>query len=1028
MKIKKQLCALSVLVVACAFGAFEEPWRNSQVNEINRLPARTHAQPLDEKGEAFVVSLNGDWKMNWVGRPDLRPLNFYQTDFDDSAWGTVDVPSCLELRGYGVPVYSNMKYPHERDTIPDPGTNYNPVASYRTTFRVPESWAGKKVVLRFDGVYSAYSVWVNGKSVGYAEDSKLPSEFDITSYLASGDNLLAVEVYRWSDGSFLEDQDMFRYTGIFRNVSLVGLPKEHALDDFRVVTTTNTLALTVQTDVAWKAKLYDGERVVAELDRDHAQVTLADARMWSAEDPYLYRLVIENGSDRRACNVGFRQVEIKNGVFLFNGRPIKLKGVNRHETSPENGRTVSIDDMLRDIELMKYGNVNCVRTSHYPNNTIWYDLCDRHGIYVIAEANVESHGMGYGKDRIGIRPEWEKPIVERNVNQVKVLANHPSIILWSLGNECGGGPDFDAAYDAVKAADPTRPIHYEATDSGKVDVDSWMYRPVSFLEHRIRVCEGQEEFTHEEINKKGHGKNRPFFHCEYAHAMGNALGNFDEYWEAYYSSDRLMGGCIWDWIDQSVWKYTDKIDQNGQRVRYLAYGGDFDDQPNSGAFCNNGVIGAEREITAKLEQVRYTHRNLVLKNLDAEKGTAELLNRYEFTDAAKFEMTWTLLRDGVVVNEGTLNALPSIAPRASKTIALPGLPLKDQKPGEYFYNVSFTTREDVLGFPAGTPVAEDQLFVTKVADTQPVAQAEGTVRIVDDGTSIIVTAAGTYARFDYATGTLAELSMNGVRILKDRAGIVSGPELTCMRAFNDNDGWMKKEFYAKGMTHLSHHPAPLTVLADAGGARTVVSKVTVNGSRSGGFTHDAKYTFAGDGSVKVENTVKPFGDLPQLPRLGTTMRLDDALSFVTWYGRGPRENYSDRKTGSFVGRYACPVEDLKESYDRIQDNGYRADVRDVSFVDAEGRGVTFASDAPFYFQALRYTCEDLELARHNMGEPRRVAIPTPRDEIIFNLDVGQTGVGGAACGPKPLSSYIYWTKPEEKWSYIMRPVAQPLCP
>ncbi|MGN0854755.1 MAG: glycoside hydrolase family 2 TIM barrel-domain containing protein [Kiritimatiellia bacterium] len=1004
---------------------YDEPWRNPQVNAINRLPARTHAMPVAENGEVCVGSLNGEWKINWVGRPDMRPADFHKVDFDDSAWGTVDVPSCLEMRGYGVPVYTNVKYPHQRDTIPDPGTNYNPVASYRTTFVIPETWKDRKIVLRFDGVYSAYYVWVNGRQVGYAEDSKLPSEFDITSCVSrepSASNLLAVEVYRWSDGSFLEDQDMFRFTGIFRDVSLVGMPKEHAIEDFRVVTTTNTIALAVQTDVAWTAKLLDAAGGLVTTLAGAEAVRVDGARPWSAEDPYLYTLVIANGYDRREAKVGFRQTEIKDGVFLFNGKPIKLKGVNRHETSPENGRTVSEAEMRRDLVLMKYGNVNCVRTSHYPNSTLWYDLCDEYGIYVVAEANVESHGMGYGHDKIGVRPEWEKPIVERNVNQVKVLANHPSIVMWSLGNESADGPDFDAAYRAVKAEDPTRPVHYEAGNES-ADVDSWMYRSVDWLYHRVAVCEGGEEFNREEQEKKRHSKDKPFFHCEYAHAMGNAIGNFDEYWEAYYSSDRLMGGCIWDWIDQSVWKDTDRVDADGVRVRYLAYGGDFDDQPNSGAFCNNGVIDAQRRGTAKLEQVRYTHRNLVVRKLDAGKGTAELWNRFEFTDASAFAMVWELLCDGVVVDEGRVETLPSVAPRAVGTLTLPGLPLKaDAAPGEYFYNVHFFPKQPCARSSCCAAVADDQLFVARIAAPEAAKAPAGTVQVEEEDGRLTVRACGTVAIFDAATGTLAELSMDGVRILKDRAGIAAGPRLTCMRAFNDNDRWIKGDFYAKGMTHLAYHPAPLKEWTNADGSRTIACTVTVNGSRSGGFTHVAKYTFAGDGTIRVDNEVRPFGDLPVLPRLGVTWRLDDALAEVTWYGRGPRENYCDRKSGSFIGLYRADVDDLYEPYDRIQDNGYRCDVRSVTFADGEGRGVAFVADVPLYVQALRYTCEDMELARHNAGEPRRAAIPEPRDEIILNLDVGQTGVGGQACGPKPLNSYIYWTKPLERWSYSIRPV------
>ncbi|MBO7655893.1 MAG: beta-galactosidase, partial [Kiritimatiellae bacterium] len=547
-------------------------WEDEQVNAINREPARAAGFPLadaraaltaDEPQTPYRLSLNGQWTYMWTASPDERPVNFFKPDFDVSQWYTIDVPSCVEMRGYGIPIYTNIRFPHQRNP-PLIGTEYNPVSSYRTAFTVPDAWKGRPVFVRFDGVYSAFYLWINGERVGYSEASKLPAEFNITRYLKPGANLMAVEVYRWSDGSYLEDQDMFRFSGIYRDVSLFSPPPAE-LRDYAVTTPLDAACRDATLQVRVKARSLNGQPVGTKLfgelydaafqkvytlpacelnltadGKDVAgsvELPVPAPRLWSAEDPYLYTLVLtmttpEGMTDVRSCKVGFRQIAIKDGVVLLNGKPIKFKGVNRHETDPENGRTVSRELMLRDILLFKQNNINTVRTSHYPNHYYWYQLCDRYGIYVVAEANVESHGMGYGKESLAHVKSWEKAHVERNVNNVENYKNHPSVVIWSLGNEAGPGENFEAASAAVRKTDPTRLIHYER-DNRVTDVDSAMYASVEWLYER----------------GKNHAK--PFFMCEYAHAMGNAMGNFKEYWEAYYSSDALCGGCIWDWVDQA---------------------------------------------------------------------------------------------------------------------------------------------------------------------------------------------------------------------------------------------------------------------------------------------------------------------------------------------------------------------------------------------------------------------------------------------------------------------------------------------
>ena len=1056
--------ALLTAAALSALAAFAEPndWENTAVNSRNREPARAYSMPLAsvdaaltdalEPATPYRVSLNGTWKISWCGNPALRPLDFWQTDFDDSDWFTIDVPSCVEMRGFGSPGYVNVRYPHankwprilNRDTEkPD----YNPVSSYRRTFTVPKDWAGRDVFIRFDGVYSAYYVWVNGKKVGYAEDSKLPSEFNVTKYLQDGENLLAVEVYRWCDGSYLEDQDMFRYSGIYRDVSLFAAPKVR-LDDFYVTQTfspdyrdaTLNLKTTVRGgDAKVSATLYDAQFRPVGTFTDKLEVK--GVRLWSAEDPYLYTLVMKAGEDIRACRVGFKESKIVGNTLLFNGRKIKFKGVNRHECSPENGRTVSMAEMLKDITLFKQFNINTVRTCHYPDHHSWYDLCDKYGIYVVAEANVEAHELGYGKEGLGLHKEWFASIKERNLNHVTNYRNHPAIFLWSMGNETGHGPGFVDTIAAVHAFDPTRPIHWERGNID-ADVDSTMYPTVEWLDQRgqlgdnIKAAIDLAEKRQKPDSPTRHSAGKAFFMCEYAHAMGNAIGNFQEYWDVFYKYDSLAGGCIWDWVDQAIWKYTDRVcPKTGKRERFLAYGGDFDEEPNDGPFCCNGVVDPFRNVSAKLVEVGHVHRNLVVEKYDAATGVATLWNRFGFTSADAFDGAWELLKDGKKIASGSFDA-PALAPlsRGTFTVKLPFD--KMLKPGEYFVNFSFKLKADTLWAKKGHAVARDQLLVKKVA-ARPAKPAKGArPTVAEDEKTLTVTAGGTRAVFCRCSGTLCELAMNGKTVLKDLApGVVAGPQLTCERAFTDNDRWLRdgnpwgedrkgRGFYASGLTQLRYHARPLKVACPEG-ANTVQVKscVEVTGSKSAGFTHEAEWSFAPDGVVTVKNYVTPHGTMPKaLPRLGTTWKLDKSLENMAYYGRGPYENYIDRCTGSFLGWWESTVTEQFEDYVRPQDNGYKCEVRKVRFTDAAGKGVEFSGDVPLFVQALHYGMEDLEFARHRAGQKRYRTPLVPRPEVVLNLDVRQLGLGGASCGPQPMAKYIFPIQCET-WSVTLKPVA-----
>ena len=1028
-------CALLLLATAAA-GAND--WENPAVNSRFRLPERTYAMPLADERAAFTddiepatpwkLSLNGTWKFKWAGHYHLRVWDFWKVGYDDSAWGTVDVPSCLETRGYGSPQYTNIDYPHmaKGPTIRNVLTgldDYNPVGSYRRRFTVPESWRGRRVILRFDGVYSAYQVWVNGRRVGYAEDSMLPSEFDITDCLnvpstpssapstkhqPPSTNLLCVEAYRWSDGSFLEDQDTFRFHGIYRDVTLWSMPKD-GIWDFAVKTKltenyTRGMLAVEGIDGDWSATLYDAEhRAVGTLSSTSQPLnsstsqplTIPAVHLWSAEKPYLYTLVVRKGEDIRMRRVGFKEQRIDGNRFLVNGRPVKLHGVNRCETSPDGGRTVTLADMVQDITMFKRYNIDTVRTSHYPNHHLWYDLCDRYGVYVMSEANIETHGLNRRpKDNPSHLPEWAGAFVERNERHVRFYRNHPSVTIWSLGNEACFGAGLSNALTVVRALDPTRPTacNHEGGNAF-MDIEGGGYQPPEWLE------------------KVGKAGARPYFFIEYAHAMGNALGNFAEYWEVFDRYDRLFGGCVWDWADQAVWKYTDRVDPaTGRRERYLGYGGDWDENPHSGNFCVNGIVNPLREVSPKLLEVAHCHRPLaVTRQAD---GSLLLRNRLGFTFADEYDGRWELVEDGIAVKGGAF-AVPHLAPLTTGPLSLPVPPCAAGK--ECFLNVSFATKADTRWAKKGWVVARNQVRLTAPTAWTPRAAAPSADGVRIDAANprtVRVEAGDTTAVFSRATGTLCELVMGGVTVLKDPApGLAAGPLLTCGRALVDNDRWLRDwgdGFMNSGLTQLSHHPSPLVVSGN-----TVRVTTAVDGAHSAGFRHDQVWTFFPDGTIELGNVTMPHGTMPkQLPRFGLSLRLDPALEHMAYYGRGPHENYVDRRRSAFFGLWRSTVTEQYVDYLRPQDNGYRTDLRWVAFTDGQGRGVRFSSSFPLHVQALHYSLEDLVHARHRDSESR-VRVPlAPRPEVFLNLDFRQCGLGGASCGPRPMAKYLFPTQPE----------------
>ena len=1013
MKTRMLVLCTTFLSCLCTFAA--EPWQNPAVNSENRLPARTYLPR-----EGFVQSLNGTWSFAWEGSADgaiaKQEPSKTETPF------TIDVPSCVETRGWGVPHYVNIRYPHPM-TPPTIDPKYNPTMLYRRTFSLPDSWKDKRIVLRFEGVASCCEVWVNGQKAGYFEDARLPSEFDVTAFVKFGTdaNTIEARVRKWCDGSYAEDQDMIRYAGIFRDVALYAEPCD-GISDFSFTTIPDA----GYANWTCRLELFGGEKVVKAarlrlLDADGKEVgafaaapdgkartlRLASPRLWSDEDPYLYTLDLGDG---RRVAVGVRECKVDGGRILVNGRPVKFKGVNRHEMSPENGYTLSLEEMEQDVRLMRRNNINCVRMAHYPNDRRMYDLCDRYGIYVMSEANVESHGMRYGADCMPERKEWHATMVERNVRQVYFYRNSASVVMWSVGNEFGWGAGATKCYEAVKKLDPTRPFHGVGWISANGRTGSW---------NDASDMTGGQYMSLDRLREQLSDP-RPHFQMEYECAMGNGMGNLKEYWDLFYENDKFSGGCIWDWIDQGVWKDTDRIGPDGKRIRLLAYGGDHDEDPNDGPFCANGLVDVHRNPSAKLNEVRYVQRPIVVTCADAASGTAELWNRHEFTFADDAcDGAWALFEDGVQVAVGALS-VPHVAPRAKGTLALPQPPCPLDPAKEYFYRVSFRLKHDQPWADKGYEIAWDQLRYgeppsrrpTGTTGVSPVAVAQER----DPPTVVTVTTSRTKAVFSRATGTLSELVLDGKTILADRAGIVAGPRLQVERAFTDADNWMRKPFIAKGLSQLSYHARPIR-MADG----KVFTSVRVTGAKSGGFEHETVWTFNDDGSVTAEHTVTPFGDVPPLPRIGTFQRLDPSLENLTWYGRGPWENYVDRCEGCDVGLYRSTVTDQYVDYIRPQDCGGKTAVRWATLTDTNGRGVKITCDAPFFLQALHFTREDLDQARHRPGDPRRNNPPAPRAEVCLSIDCRQTGLGCNNCGPIPLPQYRF---PVEKttWRVTYAPV------
>lgn len=1014
-----------------AWGQDVPDWENLDVIGRNKEPAHVTLVPYDDpmtaltgdrKASPWFKLLNGMWKFNWVPKPADRPDDFYRIDYDVESWNEIPVPSCWELEGYGTPIYTNITYPFPANPPFIPHDN-NPVGSYRRSFTVPRSWLNRETFLVFDGVKSAAYVWINGREVGYTQGSKTPAEFRITDFLQPGRNTLAVEVYRWSDGSYLEDQDFWRLSGIFRDVYLFSTPRLHIRDFWarpKLVREYNDAVLDLSVSVhnydttdsgthAVQAVLFDdsGQKVFDTTHEKRVSVKAGDEvtidfeqyisepKLWTAETPNLYTLLVMLKDSKgeiievERCRVGFRSSEILNGQLCINGVPILIKGVDRHEHDPDDGRTISRESMIRDIMLMKQNNINAVRTSHYPNQPVWYDLCDEFGLFLVDEANIESHGMGYEpKKTLGNKPEWLKAHLDRTISLVERDKNHPSVIIWSLGNEAGDGVNFVATSKWIHERDPSRPVQYERAGlEPHTDIYCPMYARIEWMEEYAQ--------TH---------KDRPLIQCEYAHAMGNSVGNLQDYWDIIYKYPMLQGGFIWDWVDQGLRKTLP------DGTEFWAYGGDYGDTPNDGNFCCNGLVFPDRTPHPSLIEVKKVYQYIKVTGIDLASGRVMIENRHDFRDLTYVEAQWEVATDGEVIQRGTLPSL-DIPAHNSREVTIPYRKPAEIVPGaEYWLTVRFVTRDKQPLVPQGHEVAWDQFALPFSIHADAMIDPAQLLAVTFNADDSLVTVRGDEFSlvFDKKAGTIDSYVFRGVPLVE------AGPIPDFWRAPLDNDRGNKM-------------PERCSVWRNAG-RNMQVRKVTVEQPQESvvkiavdallpdvASTYRVSYTVYGTGEIVVSNTFKPGKKkLPELMRYGMQMTIPGGLDTMTWYGGGPHESYWDRKTSAAVGVWSGSVEDQHVPYVRPQENGNKTDVRWVSLTSREGVGLLATGMPLLSVSAHHYTTADLEKAEHTSELKRRPS-------ITLNLDFKQTGVGGDdSWGARPHKQYTLFPK-EYSYSYRLCP-------
>lgn len=1042
-------------------------WENHHVLQINCEPVRAAFTPFHvQKGDCSIC-LDGTWKFRWTPVPDERIVEFYQTDFNDKDWVGFPVPANWEVNGYGTPIYVSAGYPFKIDpprVMGEPKVDYttykerNPVGQYRRSFQLPAGWEARgQTFLRFEGVMSAFYVWINGERVGYSQGSMEPSEFNITNYLHAGENQIALEVYRYSDGSYLEDQDFWRFGGIHRSIHLLHTPdiriRDYAVRTLPVSTDYQDFILQIDpqfsvyrgmtgkgTTLQGVLKDASGREIATLkgdvediLDLEHKagrmnewypqrgprklgrmSATIKSPKRWTAETPYLYKLhlalLTAEGEviQQVEQSVGFRSVEIRNGQLLVNGASVRFRGVNRHEHDPRTARVMSEERMLQDILLMKQANINAVRTSHYPNVSRWYELCDSLGLYVMDEADIEEHGL---RGTLASTPDWHAAFLDRAVRMAERDKNHPSIVMWSMGNESGYGPNFAAISAWLHDFDPTRPVHYEGAqgaggepDPKTVDVISRFYTRVKQEYLNPGIAEGEDKERAEnarwerllEIAERTND-NRPVMTSEYAHSMGNALGNFKEYWDEIYSNPRMLGGFIWDWVDQGIYKTL----PDGRIM--VAYGGDFGDKPNLKAFCFNGLLMSDRETTPKYWEVKKVYSPVELR---VESGELRVTNRNHHTDLSQYRCLWTLSIDGKQKDQGEIT-LPEVAPGESETIPLPvsiaGKKASAKATSDLRLTISFILKRDALWAKAGHEVAWEQFCIQEGALLSSKLENRGRLKVRADEEHLSISGSGFSIQWEKnATGSLTSLTYHGKEMLAHPADFPLQPVTQAFRAPTDNDksfgNWLAKDWSLHQMDNprISLDSFKHEVREDGA---VIVRVQTRNRYKEGMIVTKFLYTILSDGTIDLKTTFQPQGILPELPRLGIAFCLSSDYNTFIWQGRGPQDNYPDRKISAAVGLWKGSVADQYVHYPRPQDSGNKEEVCRLMLTDRHGKGIRVdAVEDVFSASALHYTAQDLYKETHDCNLK-------PRPEVILSLDAAVLGLGNSSCGPGVLKKY-----------------------
>ena len=1052
-------CAVLALLLAppiqvfAAEGAAPD-WENPQLTGVNNEPPHATMVVCPDANTArkigitdnaervkspFYRSLNGDWKYHYSKNQTERVPDFWKPDFDDAAWTTIPVPANVEIHGFGIPIYVNIAYPWRRPWKPPfvPGDDpNNTVNSYRRTFEVPKAWEGRRVFLTFDGVNSFFYLWINGEKVGLGKDSRTPVEFDVTKYVKPGQNLLAVENFRWCDGSYLEDQDMWRLSGIFRDVYLWSAPAVH-IRDFEVKADLDSqyrdgefgVKVTVRNegeqaaDVLVEGKLLDpdgktvtGLRMTLSVPPRGQEFSARIASSvpaplkWTAETPNLYKLLLTlkdtagKTLEVIPANVGFRKVEIKNGDLLVNGQRILIKGTDRHEFDPDRGQAITPEVMEKDIRLMKQYNINAVRCSHYPNQPAWYDLCDRNGIYLIDEANIESHGMGYGRESLANFPEWREAHLNRTIRMVERDKNHPSVIIWSLGNEAGDGPNFVATSAWIHQRDSSRPVHYErAGRQPHTDIVCPMYpNPRELGDYASKP------------------ETRPYIMCEYSHAMGNSSGDMWSYWRQIYSLPHLQGGFIWDWVDQGLRQKQQPLPlarfeptKRGDPT-FWAFGGDFGPAgtPSDQNFCCNGLVSPDRQPHTGLREVKHIYQYIHCEPSDLVRRTIKVKNGYDFTNLKDIAvLRWRLTGDGRELQAGELPA-PDLAPHATVQVALPVRQFTPEPGVEYFLELSFRAKADLPWAPQGHELAWDQFELPDNAPA-PVMAVESTPapEMTQDDAQIVVRGTDFAMRFDKKSGALASLQFKGTEL------VASPLRPDFWRAETDNDRGRDMS-RSQGIWRTAHEGARVeNVTAKEISPRRAIEVAVTLALPKVDAEWTTTYTVYASGDILVRAGFNPAKtSLPKLPRLGMQMTLPAGFEQLTWLGPGPQETYSDRKDAK-VGLYQGTVSDqFFADYTEPGETGNKVDVRWLALRNAKGVGLLAVGMPLLSAKALHYGAADLNAAAHPFELPRR-------DTVTLNLDLRQQGVGGDdSWGAWPHAEFLIPCQPAT-YSFRLRPFA-----